>query len=181
VTAPSLQTEPLHLARLLEAVQHCAFHMDASARKLPWPQAGDEGHRHRKDIKFFETMAAFNERFAELQGTLGAVMRHAALLMGDPTSPFLRVLPLFEKLGVIESVAARQLGRTARNLAAYDYDTESAAGTIHFNALNAPQPSGLAQAQRLSGVCASELDIRAATDDFTAEFNAVQAEVGLVS
>lgn len=178
---PALQAEQLHLAQLLEAVQRCGFHMHASARKLPWPLSGTHLHAHRKDTDLFEAMAAFNERFAKLQDTLGAAMRHAALLMGEVTSPFLRVLALFEKLGVIDSVAAWQLGRTARNLAAHDYDTDYAVIAEHFNQLNALRPAMLATASRLMAVCAADLGIRAATDDFAAEFQAVLAESGVAA
>lgn len=51
MTAPALQAERLHLARLLDAVQRCAFHLPTSARKLPWPLAGDALHRRRKDVE----------------------------------------------------------------------------------------------------------------------------------
>lgn len=174
-----LRAEQLHLAQLLEAVQRCCFHLHASARKLPWPLSGPHLHAHRKDTELFETMAAFNERFAKLQDTLGAAMRHAALLMGEATSPFLRVLSLFEKLGVIESIAAWQLGRTARNLAAHDYDTDYAVIAEHFNQLDALRPATLASASRLLAVCAADLGIRPASDDFAAEFQGVLAEAGI--
>jgi len=124
-------------------------------------------------------MAAFNERFAKLQDTLGAAMRHAALLMGETTSPFLRVLTLFEKLGVIASVAAWQLARTARNLSAHDYDTDYAVIAEHFNQLNTLRPAMLTTANRLMAVCATDLHIQAATDDFAAEFVSVLAETGV--
>lgn len=176
-----LEAERLHLAQLLEAVQRCGFHMHASARKLPWPLSGGFLHARRKDTELYEAMSAFNERFAKLQDTLGAAMRHAALLMGEVTSPFLRVLALFEKLGVIESVAAWQLGRTARNLAAHDYDTDYAVIAEHFNQLNALRPAILATASRLMAVCRSDLGIHAATDDFSSEFQTVLAETGVAA
>lgn len=72
MTAQPLQAEQLHLAQLLEAVQRCCFHMHSSARKLPWPFSGALLHARRKDTDLFEIMAAFNERFAKLQDTLGA-------------------------------------------------------------------------------------------------------------
>jgi len=179
MTVQPLQAEQLHLALLLEAVQRCCFHMHASACKLPWPLSGSLLHARRKDTDLFETMAAFNERFAKLQDTLGAAMRHAALLMGEATSPFLRVLSLFEKLGVIESIAAWQLGRTARNLAAHDYDTDYAVIAEHFNQLDALRLAMLATASQLIGVCAKDLGIRPASDDFAAEFQGVLSEAGV--
>jgi hypothetical protein len=72
----------------------------------------------RKDVALFESLAAINERFAKLQDTLGAAMRHAVLLAGERADTFLRVLAFYEKIGVIESVAAWQLCRTVRYLAA---------------------------------------------------------------
>lgn len=179
MTAQPLQAEQLHLAQLLEAVQRCCFHMHASACKLPWPLSGSLLQSRRKDTGLFEVMAAFNERFAKLQDTLGAAMRHAALLMGEVTSPFLRVLSLFEKLGVIESVAAWQLGGTARNLAAHDDDTDDAVIAEHFNQLDALRPALLTTASRLISVCADLLAIQPATDDFSTEFKGVLSEAGI--
>lgn len=179
MTLQPLQAEQQHLAQLLEAVQRCCFHMHASASKLPWPLSGSLLHARRKDTDLFEIMAAFNERFAKLQDTLGAAMRHAALLMGEATSPFLRVLSLFEKLGVIESIAAWQLGRTARNLAAHDYDTDYAVIAQHFNQLHALRPATLATACRLLTVCVQHLGIQPASDDFEAEFQGVLSETGV--
>jgi hypothetical protein len=179
MTMQPLQAEQLHLAQLLEAVQRCCFHMHASACKLPWPLSGGLLHARRKDTGLFEVMAAFNERFAKLQDTLGAAMRHAALLMGEVTSPFLRVLSLFEKLGVIESIAAWQLGRTARNLAAHDYDTDYAVIAQHFNQLDALRPATLTTASRLIAVCVQHLGIQPASDDFAAEFQGVLSEAGV--
>jgi hypothetical protein len=174
-----LQAEQLHLAQLLEAVQRCCFHLQASARKLPWPLDGTHLHSHRKDTELFETMAAFNERFAKLQDTLGAAMRHSALLLGEANSPFLRVLSLFEKLGVIESIASWQLGRTARNLAAHDYDTDYTVIAEHFNQLGALRLAMLTTAKRLLHVCSADLGIQPASDDFTAEFLSVLSEAGV--
>lgn len=172
----ALHAQQAHMAQLLEAVQRCSFHMQSSARKLRWPLDGTYLHACRKDTEVFESMAAFNERFAKLQDTLGACMRHAALLMGETTSPFLRVLALFEKLGVVESVQEWQLGRAARNLAAHDYDTDYATIAEHFNQLNTLRPGLLATASRLLQTCAASLDIRPASGDFDAEFQAAVAE-----
>lgn len=152
--------------------------MQASARKLPWPLSGEFLHAHRKDMDLFEAVAAFNERFSKLQDTLGAAMRHAALLMSEATSPFLRVLSLFEKLGVIESVAAWQLAREARNLAAHDYDTDYTVIAEHFSQLNALRPALLATAGRLLAACETHLGIRPVTDDFSAEFRGVLTRSG---
>jgi hypothetical protein len=173
------QAQRLHLAQVREAVQRCAFHMQASASRLPWPLSGPLLHARRKDTALFEAMAAFNERFAKLQDTLGAAMRHAALLLGEPTSPFIRVLSLFEKPGVIESVAAWQVSRAARNLAAHDDDTDSAVIAEHFNQLDALRPALLATAGRLMRTCAVELQATPAADDFRAEFDEVLNATGV--
>ncbi len=176
-----LLAQQQHLAQLLEAVQRCSFHMQASARKLPWPLNAAFLHGHRKDTAVYEAMAAFNERFAKLQDTVGVCMRHAALLMGETTSPFLRVLTLFEKLGVIDSVESWQLSRTARNLAAHDYDIDYAAIAEHFNQLNVLRRPLLAAAARLLAVCQSTLGVRPATPDFSSEFQTVLLEAGVAS
>ena len=69
-----------------------------------------------KDIALFELLAAINERFAKLQDTLGAAMRHATVLSGEPSNTFLKVMSFYEKAGVLVSITAWQLCRTTRNL-----------------------------------------------------------------
>jgi len=59
-------------------------------------------------------LAAINERFAKLQGTLGVAMRHASLLAGERGDALLKVLAFYEKVGVLDSVAAWQLCRTQK-------------------------------------------------------------------
>ena len=87
----SLNAEREHLANLLEAAQRCAHFLHASASKVAWPLDGVTLLQRQKDVELFESLAAFNERFAKLQDTLGAAMRHCALLMSEATSPFLKV------------------------------------------------------------------------------------------
>ncbi|RVT53665.1 hypothetical protein [Rubrivivax albus] len=90
MTAQPLQIERQYLVQLLEAVKRCCFHLHASARKLPWLLNGQFLYARRNDTDLFEAMAAFNEYFAKLRDTQGAVLRHAALLMGETTSPLMR-------------------------------------------------------------------------------------------
>jgi hypothetical protein len=75
-----LDAEKSHLADLLEAIQRCVYFLDASSRKLIWPLTADLLETRKKDVVLFEAMAAINERFAKLQDTLGAAMRHACIL-----------------------------------------------------------------------------------------------------
>lgn len=171
-TSPLL-AEREHLAHLLEAVQRCAYFMHASASKLPWPLNGHGLKQRQKDEELFESLAAFNERFAKLQDTLGAAMRHSALLMGETTTPFMRVLSLFAKLGVVESIESWQLCRTARNLAAHDYETNYELIAEHFNELQALQPVLVKAASRLLPLCAETLGLAPASADFCAEFRRV--------
>ena len=111
----SLAAEREHLANLLEALQRCAHFLHASSSKVTWPLGGNDLKKRQKDLALFEALAAFNERFAKLQDTLGAAMRHSALLMSETNTPFLKVLALFEKLGVVESIDSWQMCRTARS------------------------------------------------------------------
>lgn len=172
----SLAAEREHLSNLLEAVQRCAHFLHASAVKVPWPLDGPALRVRQKDVALFESLAALNERFAKLQDTLGAAMRHAALLMSEATTPFLKVLALYEKLGVIDSVESWQLCRTARNMAAHDYETDYALVAEHFNELNALLPVLVKASARMLAVCDRDLGIMPATGDFDAEFSvAVQA------
>ena len=74
----TLEAERTHLASLLEAIQRCVYFLEASRRKQTWPLAPGDLEARRKDVALFESLAAMNERFAKLQDTLGAGMRHAA-------------------------------------------------------------------------------------------------------
>lgn len=174
----SLTAEREHLANLLEAVQRCAHFLHASASKVAWPLDGETLRQRQKHVELFESLAAFNERFAKLQDTLGAAMRHCALLMSEATSPFLKVLALFEKLRVIESVEAWQLCRTARNLAADDYETDYALIAEHFNELQALLPVLVGSAARLLQLSAASLSVEPASTNFEAEFRQVCGAVG---
>jgi len=167
----SLDDEREHLSNLLEAVQRCTHFLHASASRATWPLDGQTLRQHQKDVALFEALAAFNELFAKLQDTLGAAMRHAALLLSEPTSPFLKVLALFEKLAVIDSTEGWQLCRTARNLAAHDYETDYDRSAEHFNALHSLQPTLVRTAARLLPLCAELLGVAPATQNFDEEFN----------
>ena len=96
MTTNSLLAEREHLASLLRAVQRCTHFLHAGSSSVVWPLDGATLKLRQKDEVLFQALAAFNERFAKLQDTLGAAMRHSALLMSEPTSTFLRVLALFE-------------------------------------------------------------------------------------
>ena len=173
----SLTAEREHLANLLDAVQRCAHFLHASSSKVGWPLDGSGLKQRQKDEALFEALAAFNERFAKLQDTLGAAMRHCALLMSEANSPFLKVLALFEKLGVIESIDSWQMCRTARNLAAHDYETDYALIAEHFNELQTLQPVLVGAASRLLALCRQSLSVSPTTADFEAEFQRVCATI----
>ena len=168
-----LDSEKQHLAELLVAIQRCVYFLDASSRKLTWPLTADLLETQKKDVMLFEAMAAINERFAKLQDTLGAAMRHACILAGEPTDSFLKVLSFYEKTGVLESVTSWQLCRTARNLAAHDYDIEYAEIADHFNSLKTLTPLLYMSAVRFLNYCQEELGIEPKQADFTTEFMAI--------
>lgn len=165
-----LDSEKLHLAELLEAIQRCVYFLDASSRKLTWPLTKEGLETRKKDVALFEAMAAINERFAKLQDTLGAAMRHACILAGEPTDSFLKVLSFYEKVGVLESVVSWQLCRTARNLAAHDYDIEYAEIADHFNSLQTLIPLLYISAVRFLNYCQETLGIEPKQADFSTEF-----------
>ena len=165
-----LDSEKQHLAELLEAIQRCVYFLDASSRKLTWPLTADRLEMQKKDVVLFEAMAAINERFAKLQDTLGAAMRHACILAGEPTDSFLKVLSFYEKTGVLESVESWQLCRTARNLAAHGYDIDYAEMAGHFNSLKTLTPLLYLSAVRFLNYCLEELGIVPKQADFTTEF-----------
>ena len=170
-----LDAERDHLASLLEAVQRCVYFLDAAARKLDWPLAGATLAARKKDTALFETLAAINERFAKLQDTVGAAMRHALPLLGESADSFLKVLVIYEKAGVVASVADWQLCRTARNLAAHEYEIRHDEIAAHFNALHGQLPFLYATARNLVALCAGALAVVPASADYAAEFDVVTA------
>jgi hypothetical protein len=170
-----LAAEKAHLSGLLEAIQRCVYFLSASERKLPWPLTASHLETHRKDVDLFETLSSTNERFAKLQDTLGAAMRHAALLAGEPGDTFLKVLSFYEKVGVLESIAAWQLCRTTRNLAAHDYETDYAEIAAHFNSLHDLTPVLYANAARFLGYCRESLSVAPSRGDFAEDFLAIMS------
>lgn len=178
MTHDLLEAERKYLANLLEAIQRCVFFLHESESKHPWPMTGTDLARRKKDVALFESLAAINERFAKLQDTLAAAMRHSALLMGEPTDSFLKILVLFEKLGVIESTSDWQRSRAARILAAHDYETDYDDIAEHFNALHDLTAMLYTAARRLNDTCRNTLQIEPANGDFAPEFERITARHG---
>jgi len=172
-----LDAERQYLSRLLEAIQRCVYFLHASDRKISWPLEGSALASRKKDEELFESLSAINERFAKLQDTLGAAMRHASMLMGEQADNFLKVLAFHEKTGVIDSVSSWQLCRTARNLAAHDYETEYADIADHFNTLHDLQPMLYHASGRLLASCATHLGVYPPSEDFTQEFSGILGEL----
>jgi len=168
-----LDAERAHLAGLLEAIQRCVYFLDASDRRLTWPLSAEYLEKQKKDIALFESMAAINERFAKLQDTLGAAMRHANLLAGEPGDTFLKLLSFYEKAGVIESVESWQLCRTTRNLAAHDYETDYAEIADHFNSLHILIPLLYGDASRFISYSKAALDMAPKQGDFSEDFMSI--------
>lgn len=170
-TTNMLEQERRHLANLLVAVQRCAWFLHQSEKKVSWPLEERFLVQHRKDVDLFETLAAINERFAKLQDTLAATMRHAALLMSEPADSFLKVLAFYEKQGVLESAELWQQSRMARNMAAHDYETDYSTIAEHFNTLQ--QLSGMlyGTAQRLITLAWEQLNVAPESGDFQQEFD----------
>ena len=169
----SLQAQKDHLANLLAAIQRSAYFLAAADRKLPWPLDAAGLATRKKDESLYQTLSAFNERFAKLQDILGAAMRHAALLLGERTDGFLHVLAWFEKQGVLDSVEDWQALRIARNQAAHEYETDYEAIAEHFNALHGYLPTLYATAWRLVQLCEARLGIAPGDRDFALEFQAL--------
>lgn len=168
-----LTRERAHLAELLEAVQRSSWFLHESAKKINWPLDAELLAKRNKDVDFFETLSAINERFAKLQDTLASTMRHSALLLGEPTDPFLKVLAFFEKQGVLDSVEAWQECRMVRNMAAHDYDTDYELIAEHFNVVHSLVPMLLSVAKNLLELVARELLVHPASTEFESEFKAI--------
>jgi hypothetical protein len=168
-----LDAEKNHLSGLLEAIQRCVYFLDASSQTLQWPITGSHLAHNKKDKELFEALAAINERFAKLQDTLGAAMRHSLVLSGEQADSFIKVLAIFEKAGVVQSVEAWQIARAARNLAAHDYETNYALVADHFNALH-EQQGMLFQTARAFVIYTNQvLNVRPLSADFSLEFDAI--------
>lgn len=118
-------------------------------------------------------MAAINQRFAKLQDTLAAAMRHASLLSAETNDSFLKILSFYEKLGIIDSVESWQLCRTARNLAAHDYEINYDAIAEHFNTLYELTPTLYQSAKRFQSYCQQSLAIEAIDKDFYPDFQKI--------
>ncbi len=159
-----------HLAGLLEAIQRCVYFLHASDSGIEWPLTGDFLSGRKKDNDLYEALAAINERFAKLQDTMGAAMRHSLLLSGEQADSFIKVLAQFEKNGVVESIEDWQVVRMARNLAAHDYETDYNQVAQHFNALHTLKPSLCQMAYRLVQYAQQELGTHPASADFSSEF-----------
>jgi len=76
------------------------------------------------------------------------------------------------KVGVVESAAAWQTCRTARNLAAHDYEIDYSAIAEHFNTLSELVPMFYATSSNLLDYCTSSLDISPAGDGLRQLFRA---------
>lgn len=166
----TLQAEKQHLAGLLEAIQRCVFFLGASVQKIAWPLTKVHLEDHMTDVALFESLSSINERFSKLQDTLGAAMRHAALLSGEPSDTFLRVLSLYEKLEVIKSIESWQLCRTIRNLAAHEYGIDYTEIAEHFNALHELIPILFGDARRFLLYCDKSLGVTPAPSEFAENF-----------
>ena len=92
-------------------------------------------------------------------------------LSGEQAESFLKVLAIFEKLGVVNSIDDWQTARSARNLAAHDYETDYQIVAEHFNTLHALQPDLYRVAARFVRYCETELHVQPSSSDFSIEFH----------
>lgn len=168
-----LATQRAHLAGLLEAIQRCVYFLHASDAKLSWPLSGELLADQKKDVDLFESLAAINERFSKLQDTLGSSMRHALLLSGEHADSFLKLLAIYEKLGVVSSVSDWQTARSARNLAAHDYETNYDIVAEHFNTLHTLNPWLYQSAARFLSYCETQLNVLPVSTAFAVEFQSI--------
>ena len=164
-----LDAEKAHLSQLLEAIERCVYFLDATTQKLPFPLQGETLEIKKKELALFESLSSFNERFAKLQDTLASAMRHTYLLMGENSDHFLKILAFFEKHDIIESIEIWQQLRTARNLAAHDYETSYYQIADHFNTLRELAGRLYQISGNLIAFCHSELNIHPTSNDFSME------------
>ena len=172
-TSQLLSGQKNHLASLLEAMQRCVYFLHASDTAIDWPLSGDQLELQKKSVEIFESLAAINERFAKLQDTLGAAMRHSLQLSGEQADSFIKVLSIFEKSGVVSSIENWQLARAARNLAAHDYETDYNEVAQHFNTLHQLTPELYATALRFVQYSDAHLHIQPEGLDFSEDFHRI--------
>ncbi|WP_045221209.1 hypothetical protein [Desulfonatronum thioautotrophicum] len=156
-----------HLGELLTAIERCVFFLEGSRSRIPWPLTAEELAARNKDLDLFTNLSAVNERFAKLQDTLGTAMRHAAMLAGEPSDTFLRVLAFFEKNRVLESMKDWQAIHALRNLAAHEYGTNYGKTADHFNAVNSSTPTLYRMAAHFFYFCVENLNITPSSPDFS--------------
>jgi len=176
-TSELLFSEKQHLSNLLEAIQRCVYFLNASHNAVAWPLTGKDLTLRKKDNDLFEALAAINERFAKLQDTLGSAMRHSLLLSGEQADSFIKVLSIFEKNQVIRSIEEWQVARTARNLAAHDYEINYGDVADHFNTLYSLTNNLYQIARRFVVYCKNELKICPSSTDFSDEFYMITEQV----
>lgn len=167
----TVEHQKQHLALLLVAVQRSSWFLYQSTQRVHWPLSAEALHQRRKDVDFFATLAAINERFAKLQDILAATMRHTAFLVAEPTDQFLKVLAYFEKVSVLDSVSSWQESRMIRNIAAHEYETDEKEIAEHFNAMADLSPLLITTAKNLLLWISDTLDIAPANSDFAVEFD----------
>jgi uncharacterized protein with HEPN domain len=146
-----------HLLEILNAAHRTAFFLSASMRKFDWPITEAFLADNQKELAVFEPLAAINERFGKLQDLLGSGMRHACMLLGEPTEPFLKVLAFFAKAGVVPSSEEWMAIRQLRNAAAHDYSGQFADTARHFNTLHTACPVLMETLQRLTEYVGQQL------------------------
>lgn len=170
MTNSALQAERQHLAALLEAIQRCVFFLNGSILKISWPLTKEHLENRMKDIALFESLSSVNERFSKLQDTLGAAMRHAVILSGEPSETFLKVLSFYEKTAIIESIESWQICRTTRNLAAHDYGVDYEEIAEHFNALHGLIPILMGASRRFLQYCDNNFQVKPTPGEFSEDF-----------
>lgn len=170
LTTELVTAEKAHLAQLLEAIQRCVYFLHVVTQKIPFPLHEQVLELHKKEENLFTALAAFNERFAKLQDTLSTAMRHAYLLSAEQGDSFLKILAFYEKQGIVESIEIWQLLRTARNIAAHDYETDYSRIAEHFNTLYKLSGMLYQTAKKFIDFCEIQLAIKPKTLDFQSEF-----------
>lgn len=176
-----LHPQRQHLAGLLEAIQRCVFFLESSDSSIEWPLTAECLAARKKDNNLFEALAAINERFSKLQDTLGAAMRHSLILSGEQADSFIKVLAIFEKFQIITSIDEWQIVRTARNLAAHDYETDYEIVAEHFNTLHDLKQTLYGVAIRFVAYCEEQLSVAPLTNDFSDEFRLIACQVRVAS
>jgi hypothetical protein len=133
-----------HMDRMRGYLQYSVAQIQALQMPWTWDRLTPDGH---------ESLAAFRVRFSEYQEHMGKTMKAIAVEEEKPSEPFTAVLLYMEKLGCLESVERWKEIRELRNAVNHEYEDDSAAIQVLFQAMLDSTPDLLRWHEHLLAFC----------------------------